>query len=128
MSKVIIHCAEKLYYLLVKDIESVFTTESMCFQQIVFDHSKTTKYACDIRIQQSKRRCASHDEAKPHRSVEHQLYGYKTETSVLVNIFCFGNFLNVIGDVSNLETFCQGLSWHRHILKTKDSEIHILNK
>lgn len=113
---IVIHFAEKLYDLLVKNIKNYFTTENVCIQNIAFENFNSGNYACDVnvRFQQSTRPCGSHDEANHCYRLKHQLYGYKTECFVPATSYCIRSPPHVIGSVSSLDILRKELSWHRH--------------
>lgn len=93
--------------------------ESLRLKNVVFENFMSTKYACAVRFQKSLRLCGSHDSVKPYYSVKHQVYGYKTDISVLANKLCIGKRPHSIESVSDIEIFLKGLTWHQNTSKKR---------
>ena len=107
---------------LIKEIELDWKMIDLSDNGKQFIHYPYASYATDVRFQQSMRPSGSHMESKPYYSRKHELYGYKTELSVLPIGLCIKSTKHYKGSMSDIEIFRRNISWHQYALSKKSNE------
>lgn len=122
VTKMIKGCSEVLYKLFVKNFEDEMGIKHLKDDGERFDKHPYARYATDVIFQQANRPVGKMREANPFYSANHNLYGYKTEMSVLPNLVCIDVISHARGGVSDIETFKAKNLFHENDLEKEEED------